>query len=77
MTFTYRTLDLLNISYTNGTAADLARFSDAGTVDAFAVVPIATLVRLGIVEGSDGMLLPHSSMTRAQMAKVLAELLQM
>jgi hypothetical protein len=75
ITFTYHALDVFGVEYTNGTAEDISRFPDAGTVDDYAVVPIATLVTLGTIEGSDGMLIPHSNMTRAQMAKVLADIL--
>ena len=76
-TYTYRTLDILNKQYTDGTAEDLAKFPDAESVGDYAVIPTATLIRLGIVEGASGMLLPHSTMTRAQMAKVLAMTLQL
>jgi len=76
-TFTYRALSHLNKQYTDGTAADIAGFPDAGTLDDYAVVPTATLIKLGIVEGMDGILSPHSTLTRAQMAKVLAVVLQL
>jgi len=76
-TFLYRALNILNIPFESGSAEDLAEFPDAGTVGDFAVVPTATLIRLGIVEGSNGLLIPESTLTRAQMAKVLAMVLQM
>ena len=69
--FTYRALNALGVNYTPGTAADIARFPDSARVPQNAVVPTATLINLGIVEGSDGFLLPNDTMTRAQMAKVL------
>ncbi|MCL2227355.1 MAG: phosphodiester glycosidase family protein [Oscillospiraceae bacterium] len=76
-TFTYRALDMLGINVESGTADDLAEFPDAGDVADFAVVPTATLIRLGIVEGSNGLLIPDSTLTRAQMAKVLAMVIQL
>jgi len=76
MTFTYHALKLFNIQYINGTAADLARFPDAGDLAEYAVIPAATLVLMGIIEGADGLLIPRDIMSRAQMAKVIAEVLQ-
>jgi len=76
-TFTYRALNILGIDYESGTYSDLADFPDADTVPDFAVVPTATLIRLGIVEGSNGMLIPESTLTRAQMAKVLTHVIMM
>ena len=71
-TFTYRALAALNKEYVDGTEADLEGFPDADSVDDYAIIPTATLIKLGIVDGSNGMLSPHSTLTRAQMAKVLA-----
>jgi len=70
-TFTYRALEVLNKCYSDGTDEDLEPFPDAFEIDEYALVPTATLIALGIVEGSEGMLIPHSTLTRAQMAKVL------
>jgi len=76
-TFTYRALSILDKQFASGTAEDLKAFPDADQVEEYAAVPIATLVNLGIVEGSNGLLIPHSTMTRAQMAKVISMVLQM
>ena len=76
-TFTYRALNILDVEYADGTQEDLEVFPDAGEMDDYAVIPTATLVRLGIVEGMDGILSPDSTLTRAQMAKVLAVVLQL
>ena len=76
-TFTYRTLSFLNKEYTDGAPEELDRFPDAGEVSDYAVIPTATLIKLGVVEGSDGMLIPLETLTRAQMAKVLAVVLQL
>ena len=76
-TFTYRALGILNKQYTDGTAEDLAGFPDAGDVDDYAVIPTATLIRLGIVDGMGGILSPRTTMTRAQMAKVITTVLEL
>ena len=76
-TFTYRALRLLGKRYTDGTAEDLAGFPDADMLDEYAVIPTATLIDLGIVNGMNGKLSPQSTLTRAQMAKVLAIVLQL
>ncbi|MCL2367232.1 MAG: phosphodiester glycosidase family protein [Oscillospiraceae bacterium] len=76
-TFTYRALSVIGIDVQSGTYEDLMPFPDADQVADFAVVPTATLIRLGIVEGSNGQLIPDSTLTRAQMAKVLSMVLQL
>ena len=76
-TFIYRALDILGKQYEDGTSDDLAAFGDAAVLADYAVVPAATLVKLGIVEGTGGGLEPLSSFTRAQMAKLIATVLQM
>ena len=74
-TFTYRALGELNKEFIDGDAADLAGFPDADSLDDYAVIPTATLICLGIVDGLNGTLSPQSTLTRAQMAKVLAVVL--
>jgi len=76
-TFTYRALSHMGIEIESGTGEDLEPFPDAVDVGDFAVVPTATLIRLGIVEGSNGLLIPDSTLTRVQMAKVLAMVMQL
>jgi hypothetical protein len=76
-TFTFRALGILDKEFTEGAAEELEGFPDADSVDDYAVIPTATLIGLGIVEGSDGLLIPHDTMTRAQMAKVITMVLQL
>ena len=71
-TFTYGALGVLGKQYSDGTAADLEAFPDAGLIDDYAVIPTATLIMLGVVDGMNGSLEPQGTLTRAQMAKVLA-----
>ena len=59
------------MSYTDADASQLSRFPDASSVASWAQTPTATLIALGVVEGSDSGLIPTSSLTRAQMAKML------
>jgi hypothetical protein len=70
-------LSILNKQFTAGAAEDLEQFPDAGQVSDYAVIPTATLIKLGIVAGSDGLLIPDDTMTRAQMAKVITMVLRM
>ena len=74
-TFTYRALDILGISYIDGTLDDLTGFPDFDTIDDYAMIPTATLIRLGVVDGMNGLISPHDTLTRAQMAKVLTVVL--
>ena len=74
-TFVYRALEILGIEYDDGSPEDLDHFSDAGQVAGYAEIPTATLVELGVVEGSGGNLTPLNTLTRAEMAKVLATVL--
>jgi len=76
-TFIYRTLSILGKSYTDGTTEDLAAFPDAGSIVDYAVIPTATLIKLGLVGGMDGRLEPLGTLTRAQMAKIVATVIQL
>lgn len=58
----------------DGTAADIAAFSDASTVSDWAVASVAGLVRAGIVSGDAGRLSPTAGITRAEIAQMLYEL---
>ena len=76
-TFTYRALPVLGIERDDGTFDDLAAFPDADTLSDYAAIPTATLIRAGVVDGMGGMLAPRETLTRAQMAKVLAVVLRL
>lgn len=58
----------------DGTAADLAAFSDVDQVYSGFVGPIAAMVKAGYVEGSNGKLNPTDNMTRATLAKMMYEI---
>ncbi len=56
--------------------ADLSAFPDAGTVPPYALEYFQVLVKLGVIAGSNGRLVPNRTMTRAEICKVLATLPQ-
>ena len=76
-TFTYHALSILDKQYEDGSFEDLAWFPDAHMLEDYAAIPTATLIRIGIVEGMDGYLSPDSTMTRAQMAKVVTMVMEL
>ncbi len=57
------------------TDKELGTFNDAGQVAAWANEAMSALIKGGIVNGSDNMLSPADTTTRAQMAQVLYNLL--
>lgn len=56
---------------TAGTSADLARFADAADTASVAVPAMGALVRLGIIDGIYGYLLPGKVLTRAEAITIL------
>lgn len=70
-TLVYRAFDLFGVTPPEAGPQDLAVFTDAGEIADFAVQPAAALVKMGVVAGSNGAIMPKNEMTRAQMAKVL------
>ena len=55
-----------------GGAADLSRFGDAASVSSYAQTAVRWAVANGILNGSDGMLNPKGTATRAQVAAMVA-----
>lgn len=76
-TFLYRALGLLGLSVRDGDVSLLEGFADSASVADWARTPAATLISLGIVQGSDTGLMPGSSLTRAQMAKMLQSAIEL
>ena len=70
-TFVYRALGALNVKYTDGDVSLLDQFTDRDNVSDWAAQAAATLVNMGVVQGSSGYLDPSGQLTRAQMAKIL------
>lgn len=57
--------------------ADLSLFADGAEVSDWALPHVKTLVAMGIVGGSDGLLNPSSPITRAEAAKLLCGILEL
>ncbi len=55
----------------DGSAEDLAAFSDADKVASWAVPTVSALVKAGYVSGSNGALNPTANITRAEFAQVM------
>ena len=70
-----RALDVLGISYSDGDVSVLDGFADGASVADWARQSTATLIAMGVVEGSDSGLNPSASLTRAEMAKLLASVI--
>ena len=71
-TFLYRALDVLGAGFVEGDTALLDSFADGVSVAEWARSATATLITNGVVEGSESGLNPTGSLTRAEMAKMLA-----
>ncbi len=71
----YNALQLIDELPSAATDKELNTFNDADLVASWANEAMSALVRSGIVSGSDNMLSPAETTTRAQMAQVLYNLL--
>ena len=54
----------------------LSAFSDAGKIASWAKTPLAAMVQMKIIGGSNGKLNPTGNVTRAEVAKMLYEMKQ-
>ena len=70
-TFISRYLVYKGIVKADGTAANLAGFSDADKISDYALTATATLIKNKIVNGSGGIINPLGKLSRAEMAKIL------
>jgi hypothetical protein len=76
MALVERTLRAIGNPLPEGGDADLAPFPDRDTIYDYAVLPAATLVKSGIIKGTNlGLLNPLGYTTRAEMAVVVCRLL--
>jgi hypothetical protein len=60
-----------------GKSSDLYTFKDRNSVSDYAVTAVATLVKAGIIQGSNSYLNPKSMISRAEMAVILYKVLQL
>ena len=71
MVLIYRALNKTGQSLATGSSSDLSGFSDTSKISSYAQTAVATLVKAGIITGSDGQINPLGYMTRAEMAVVI------
>lgn len=72
-----RALTTIGKKLTAGKASDLSAFKDRNSVSDYAVTSVATLVKAGIIQGSNSYLYPKSMISRAEMAVILYKVLQL
>ena len=60
-----------------GTDSDLKSFKDKNSVSDYAVTSVATLVKAGIIQGSNSYLNPKAYISRAEMAVILYRVLEL
>lgn len=77
MVMIYNTLAAMGKTPISGTEADLARFTDNAQISSSARNAVASLVRLGVIRGSNGKLNPKETITRAETAIILHYVLTM
>ena len=75
-TLLYRYLPIIGKSCPDGNLPALSQFADQENVSEYARLATATLVSQGLVAGSGGSLSPRDTLTRAQMATLLARVLE-
>ena len=74
-TLLYKTLKTLSRLPGEDSGKTLTDFSDSGQIAEWAREAMAYLVEAGIVNGSNGKLLPTDTTTRAEIAQVLYNLM--
>lgn len=72
-----RTLKVQGKKLTAGSSSDLNIFKDTKSVSDYAVTSVATLVKAGIIQGSNGYLNPKSFISRAEMAVIIYRVLDL
>lgn len=77
MTIIHRTLQIAGYNLEEGTMQDIQSFKDFAKISSYAAMPVATLVRAGIVKGSDGRIMPLDFSTRAQIAVLIHRILEL
>jgi hypothetical protein len=71
----YNTLKVIDEVPEGSGGKTLSAFTDSEEIAAWALDAMTYLVKAGIINGSDGSLLPESNTTRAEIAQVLYNLL--
>ena len=76
-TMLYKALTVIGQLPEGDSGKKLSDFDDAGQIDNWAKKAITLLIKTGIIGGSNGKLMPRSTVTRAEIAQVLYNLLGM
>jgi hypothetical protein len=76
MVLVARALKVDGRTLTAGSISDLSNYKDKGSVSEYAVSSVATLVKAGIITGSNSYLNPKANVTRAEMAVILYRVLK-
>lgn len=71
MVMTYNALQAAGWNVGNASTSVLNQFSDGASVSGYARTAVSALVQMGAVNGDNGRLLPHNSITRAEAAVIL------
>jgi hypothetical protein len=71
MVLIYRALSVTDASLSAGSSSDISGFTDKGKISSYALTAVQTLVKAGIVTGSNSKINPLGSLTRAEMAVIL------
>ncbi len=71
MVLIYRALKAMGRSLPEGSSSDLGGFNDTSKLSDYALTAVATLVKAGIIKGSNSNINPLGNMTRAEMAVVI------
>ena len=69
--FMLRALQADGWTIAGGTRSTIAGFKDAAAVSDYAVGAVSAMVQYNILQGNNGLLSPHNTLTRAQMAVIL------
>ena len=75
MVLIVRALEAIGKPFATGSSSDLTGFDDVNRVAEYARDAVATLVKAGIIQGSNNRLDPKNPMNRAEMAVVVDRLL--
>jgi hypothetical protein len=71
MTLIYRAMKVANKQLTQGTDKEIATFTDKDSVADYALESVKTLIKNGIVTGSEGKVNPLGNATRAEIAVMI------
>ena len=71
MVLALRAMSVSGTSVVPGTSTDLTSYTDNGSVSSYASEAIATLIKTGVITGSDGKIYLKNNITRVEAAAVI------